>query len=43
VDDALVRKVRRGLWLWTVLVILGLPLVVAVQTWLMLALVARGS
>jgi hypothetical protein len=32
VDDALVRKVRGGLRLWTVLVIFGLPLVVAVQT-----------
>jgi hypothetical protein len=43
VDDALVRKVCSGLWLWTALVILGLPLVVAAQTWLMLALLARGS
>jgi hypothetical protein len=43
VDDALVDKVRSGLWLWTALVILGLPLVVAAQTWLMLALLARGS
>jgi hypothetical protein len=43
VDDALVQKVRSGLWLWTALVILGLPLVVAAQTGLMLALLARGS
>jgi hypothetical protein len=32
VDDALVKKVRSGLWLWTVLVIVGLPVVVALQT-----------
>jgi hypothetical protein len=33
VDDVLVRKVRGGLRLWTALVLIGLPLVVAAQTW----------
>ncbi len=32
-DDALVQKVRGGLQLATALVIIGLPVVVAVQTW----------
>ena len=43
VDDALVHKVRSGLWLWTALVIVGLPLIIAAQTWLMLALLMRGG
>jgi len=38
VDDALVRKVRGGLRLWTALVIIGLPSVVAVQTWIIILL-----
>jgi hypothetical protein len=37
-DDALIRKVRGGLRLWTALAIIGLPFVVAVQTWLILLL-----
>jgi len=38
VDEALVEKVRGGLRLWTALVILGLPAVVAAQTYVALAL-----
>lgn len=38
VDDKLVRKVRGGLQLWTALVVIGLPFIVAVQTWLILML-----
>ncbi len=38
-DDALVRKVRGGLWLWTVMVIVGLPLAVAAQTWVIIQLI----
>jgi hypothetical protein len=38
VDDALVQKVRGGLRLWTALVIIGLPSVVAVQTWIIILL-----
>ena len=38
VDDALVQKVRGGLRPWTALVIIGLPFVVAVQTWLLIML-----
>lgn len=38
VDDRLVQKVRGGLRLWTALVVLGLPLVVAVQTWIIILL-----
>lgn len=38
VDDALVQKVRGGLRLWTMLVIIGLPLTVAVQTWIAIML-----
>jgi hypothetical protein len=38
IDDALVRKVRTGTRLWTALVILGLPGVVAAQTYITLAL-----
>jgi hypothetical protein len=38
VDDVLARKVRGGLRLWTALVILGLPLVVAMQTWFLILL-----
>jgi hypothetical protein len=38
VDDALVQKVRGALRLWTALVIVGLPFVVAAQTWLLLLL-----
>ncbi|MHB1034771.1 MAG: hypothetical protein ACYC35_09460 [Pirellulales bacterium] len=41
VDDVLVRKIRGGLRLWTVLVMLGLPVVVALQTWL-IVLLARS-
>jgi hypothetical protein len=36
IDDALIQKVRGGLRLWTVLVIIGLPVVVATQTWIVL-------
>lgn len=36
VDDVLVDKVRGGLRLWTVLVIIGLPAVVAAQTYLVI-------
>ncbi len=39
VDDALARKVRGGLRLATVLVIICLPLLVAVQTWIMTLLI----
>jgi hypothetical protein len=38
VDDTLVRKVRGGLQLWTALVVVGLPLAVAVQTWVLIML-----
>ncbi len=38
VDDAIVRKIRSGLRIWTVLVIIGLPSVVAVQTVIVLLL-----
>jgi hypothetical protein len=38
VDDVLLRKVRGGLRLWTALVIVGLPLVVTVQTWVIVML-----
>jgi hypothetical protein len=34
IDDALVRKVRGSLWIWTALAAIVLPLVVALQTWL---------
>jgi hypothetical protein len=39
VDAALIRKVRGGLRLWTTLVIIGLPIVVAVQTWVIILLI----
>jgi hypothetical protein len=43
VDDTLVQKMRHGLWFWTALVSIGLPLVVAVQTWvIVLVLRAKG-
>jgi hypothetical protein len=43
VDDALVKKVRGGLRLWTVLAVIGLPAVVAFQTYLVIALLhAKG-
>jgi hypothetical protein len=38
IDESLVRKVRGGLRLWTVLVIVCLPLAVAAQTYLVIAL-----
>lgn len=38
IDDAVVGKVRGGLRVWTILVIVGLPLVVAVQTWVAIML-----
>ncbi len=38
IDDAVVRKVRSGMWLWTALVIVGLPFVVAGQTWVLIML-----
>lgn len=38
VDDALVRKVRGGLRLMTVLVVLALPGIVAIQTWVIIML-----
>jgi hypothetical protein len=38
IDVALVNKVRGGLRLWTVLVIVGLPVVVAAQTYVAMAL-----
>lgn len=41
IDDVLVRKLRRGLRSGTLLVLLGLPVLVALQTWLLL-LVARS-
>ena len=42
-DDALVRKLGGGLRLWTVLAIIGLPLVVALQTWILILLLhAKG-
>ena len=43
VDDALVRKVRGVARLWTALVIIGLPLVVAIQTWIILLLLQAGG
>ncbi len=39
VDAALVQKVRGGLRLWTILVIIGLPAVVAAQTWFIIMLI----
>jgi len=43
VDEALVRKVRAGLWLGTALALIGLPLVVALQTWLVVMMLhAKG-
>jgi hypothetical protein len=38
VDDAIVEKMRSGLRLWTALVSIGLPLLVAVQTWVIVLL-----
>jgi hypothetical protein len=38
IDDLLLAKLRGGLMLWTVLVILGLPAAVAAHTYLMMAL-----
>jgi hypothetical protein len=38
VDDELVRKVRGGLQLWTALVVVGLPFIVAAQTWAIILL-----
>jgi hypothetical protein len=38
VDDELVRRVRGGLQLWTALTVVGLPFVVAVQTWVIILL-----
>jgi hypothetical protein len=32
-DDVLVQKVRDGMRAWTLLVVVGLPLLVAAQTW----------
>jgi hypothetical protein len=39
VDDALVQKVRGGLRLWTLLIVIGLPVAVALQTWVLHLLV----
>src|SRR5262249_38053118 len=39
VDEAMIEKVRGGLRFWTALVLIGLPLVVATQTWIVLMLV----
>jgi hypothetical protein len=36
VDKVLVQKVRGGLQLWTALAVVGLPFVVAVQTWVII-------
>jgi hypothetical protein len=36
IDHALDQKVRGGLWIPTVLAMIGLPLLIAVQTWLMM-------
>jgi hypothetical protein len=33
VDDAIAGKLRAGLLIWTIAVLIGLPLVVAAQTW----------
>ncbi len=41
VDDAVVQKVRGGLRFWTALVIIGLPLVVAVQTGFIILMLTR--
>lgn len=38
IDAKVVEKVRGGLTVWTILVIVGLPLVVAVQTWVAILL-----
>ena len=38
IDDRLVSKLRGGLNLWTAVVVCGLPAVVAVQTYLIIAL-----
>jgi hypothetical protein len=38
IDDKVVGKVRGGLKVWTILVIVGLPLAVAVQTWVAIML-----
>jgi hypothetical protein len=38
VDSAVVQRVRGGLFIWTIVVIVGLPAVVAAQTWLAIAL-----
>jgi hypothetical protein len=36
VDEAVVRKVRSGLRVWTVIVFVGLPTVVAAQIWILI-------
>ena len=41
VDAVLVRKVERGLRFWTVLLSLGLPILVALQTWGILQFLAK--
>jgi hypothetical protein len=38
IDDLLIAKLRRGLNLWTILVILGLPITVCAQTYIAFAL-----
>lgn len=43
VDDALVRKMRGKLRLWTALVIIGMPFVVAVQTWIIILLLRSNA
>lgn len=39
VDDVLVQKVRGGMRLWTVIAVVGLPLLVAAQTWAIILIV----
>jgi hypothetical protein len=39
IDDLLVAKLRGGLNVWTLIVIIGLPSVVAAQTFVVLALI----
>lgn len=38
IDDTMVGRVRGGLTVWTVLTVIGLPFVVAVQTWVAILL-----
>jgi hypothetical protein len=43
VDAKLVERLKSGLNLWTIIVIVGLPAAIAVQTWIAIALLTRGK